>query len=213
MKILSVNIGPLCEITRSRKKVKSGIFKKPVENAIKVHGLGLEGDHQANKKLHGGTDKAICAYPAEHYDFWRDELVKPDLSFGDFGENLTTYGLMEDAVCLGDRFRIGSAEVAVTQPREPCVTLNTRFGLVDLAIRFQKSGRSGFYFSVVKEGSINRGDAIECVFKDENRVSVSEFNRVLNGCSGVEDIMHRASEVRVLPQKLKDRLLKQLSGL
>ena len=213
MKLLSVNIGSLREVMRNGKKIQSGIFKQPVEGPIKVQSLGLEGDYQANKKLHGGADKALCVYPAEHYNLWRDELMNPDLSFGDFGENLTILGLKEDMVCIGDRFRIGSAEVAVTQPREPCVTLNTRFGLVDLAIRFQKSGRSGFYFSVVKEGSINRGDAIECVFKDENRVSVSEFNRVLNGCSGVEDIMHRASEVRVLPQKLKDRLLKQLSGL
>ena len=197
----------MCEILRNGKKVKSGIFKQPIKGSIKVNRLGLEGDYQANKKLHGGIQKAICIYPAEHYDLWREELGRPDLSFGDFGENLTTFGLMEDDVCLGDRFRIGSAEMVVTQPREPCVTLNARLDIVDLSIRFRKSGRSGFYFSVAKEGILNNGDAIEYVFKDENRVSVSEFNQVINREPGVEDIMRRASKVGVLPQKLKDKFL------
>ena len=213
MKVLSVNIGSLCEVIRNGKKVQSGIFKKPVEGPIKVCSLGLEGDYQANKKLHGGVDKAICVYPAEHYDLWKDELGRRDLSFGDFGENLTTFGLMENEVCLGDRFRIGSVELAVTQSREPCITLNARFGLVDLAMHFQNSGRSVFYFSVVKEGSLSSGDKIECVFKDKNKVFVSEFNHVLNGGSGVEDIIRRASKVSALPKKLQDRLLKRLSSL
>ena len=197
----------MCEILRNGKKVKSGIFKQPIKGSIKVNRLGLEGDYQANKKLHGGIQKAICIYPAEHYDLWRKELGRPDLSFGDFGENLTTFGLTEDKVCLGDRFRIGSAEMVVTQPREPCITLNARLDIMDLSIRFQKSGRSGFYFSVAKEGILNNGDAIEYVFKDENRVSVSEFNQVINREPGVEDIMRRASKVGVLPQKLKDKFL------
>ena len=197
----------MCEILRNGKKVKSGIFKQPIKGSIEVNRLGLEGDYQANKKLHGGIHKAICIYPAEHYDLWREELGRPDLSFGDFGENLTTFGLMEDAVCLGDRFRIGAAEMGVTQPREPCITLNARLDIMDLSIRFRKSGRSGFYFSVAKEGILNNGEAIEYVFKDENRVSVSEFNQVINREPGVEDIMRRASKVGVLPQKLKDKFL------
>ena len=207
MKTLSINIGSLRDILRNGKKIKTGIFKQPTEDSIEVNRLGLRGDDQANRKLHGGIHKAICIYPAEHYDLWREELGRPDLSLGDFGENLTTFGLMEDAVCLGDRFRIGSAEMVVTQPREPCVTLNARLDIVDLSIRFRKSGRSGFYFSVAKEGILNNGDAIEYVFKDENRVSVSEFNQVISREPGVEDIMRRASKVGVLPQKLKDKFL------
>jgi len=213
MKLLSINVGSLCEVLRNGKKVQSGIFKKPVEGPIKLYSLGLQGDYQANKKLHGGADKAVCVYPAEYYDLWRNELMKPELSFGDFGENFTTLGLRENTVCIGDRFRIGAAEVIVTQPREPCVTLNARFGLVDLAKRFQSSGRSGFYFSVIKEGTLSRGDEIKCVFKDKNKVFVSEFNHVLNGSSGVEDIVRRASKVSALPKKLKNKLLKRLSSL
>ena len=208
MKVLSVNIGSLNIVLRNGKKVKSGIFKKPMGGSIEVNSLGFEGDCQANKKLHGGIEKAICVYPAEHYEAWRSELRRPDLSYGDFGENLTTLGLLEHEVCLGDRFRIGSAELVVTQPREPCVTLNARIGLIDLSARFKKSGRSGFYFSVVKEGTLSSGDIIKPISKDENRVSVSEFNQVINRAPEIEDIIHRASKVNDLPQKLKNKFLK-----
>ena len=208
MKVLSVNIGSLNIVLRNGKKIKSGIFKKPMEGSVEVNSLGFEGDCQANKKLHGGIEKAICVYPAEHYEAWRNELRRPDLSYGDFGENLTTLGLLEDEVCLGDRFRIGSAEVVVTQPREPCLTLNARIGLIDLSAHFKKSGRSGFYFSVVKEGTLSSGDIIKPISKDENRVSVSEFNQVINGVPEIEDIINRASKVNDLPQKLKNKFLK-----
>ena len=208
MKVLSVNIGSLNVVLRNGKKVKSGIFKKPMEGSIEVSSLGFEGDCQANKKLHGGIEKAICVYPAEHYEAWRKELRRFDLSYGDFGENLTTLGLLENEVCLGDRFRIGSAELIATQPREPCVTLNARIGLIDLSTRFRKSGRSGFYFSVVKEGTLSSGDLIKSISKDKNRVSVSEFNQVINGVPEIEDIINRASKVNDLPQKLKNKFLK-----
>ena len=208
MKVLSVNIGSLNVVLRNGKKVKSGIFKKPMEGSIEASSLGFEGDCQANKKLHGGIEKAICVYPSEHYEAWRSELRRPDLSYGDFGENLTTLGLLENEVCLGDRFRIGSAELIATQPREPCVTLNARIGLIDLSARFRKSGRSGFYFSVVKEGTLSSGDLIKFVSKDENRVSISEFNKVISGAPGIEDIIQRASKVDALPQKFKNKLLK-----
>ena len=208
MKVLSVNIGSLNVVLRNGKKVKSGIFKKPMEGSVEVNSLGFEGDYQANKKLHGGIEKAICVYPAEHYEAWRKELRRSDLFYGDFGENLTTLGLLENDVCLGDRFRIGSAEIVVTQPREPCITLNARLGIIDLSARFRNSGRSGFYFSVVKEGAVSTGDFIKLVSKDENRVSISEFNQVINGVSEIGDIIHRASKVNALPQKLKNKLLK-----
>jgi MOSC domain-containing protein YiiM len=160
MKVLSVNVGSLQKMLRNGKKIQTGIFKKSTEGPINVKWLGLEGDQQANKKLHGGIDKAICVYPSEYYELWKEELGKPDLSFGDFGENLTTFGLLEDDIYLGDRLRIGSVEVVVTQPREPCITLNVRLGRKDLSALIRKSGRSGFYFSVEKEGILKNGDSI-----------------------------------------------------
>ena len=209
MKVLSINVGSLQEMLRNGKKIQTGIYKKSTESSIKVKRLGLEGDQQANTKLHGGIDKAICVYPSEYYDLWKKELGTPGLSFGDFGENLTTEGLLEDNVYLGDRLRIGSIEVVVTQPREPCITLNVRLGRKDLSSLIRKSGRSGFYFSVEKEGTLKNGDLIQCISKDENGVSVLEFNRVINRMSGVNKIIERASKVNALPQRLKDKFLKR----
>ena len=207
MKVLSVHVGSLQEMLRNGKKIQTGIFKQPTEGPIEVKRLGLEGDQQANKKLHGGIYKAICVYPSEHYDLWKEELGKPDLSFGDFGENLTTVGLMERDIHLGDRLRIGSVEIVVTHPREPCITLNARLDTKDLSARIRKSGRSGFYFSVMKEGIIKNGDSIEYINRDENRVTVSDFNRIINGEPEVADIIFRASKIDALPSRLKSQFL------
>ncbi len=207
MKVLSVQVGSLQEMLRNGKKIRTGIFKRKTEGPIKVTRLGLEGDDQGNKKLHGGIYKAICVYPSEHYDHWKEELGNPGLSFGDFGENLTTAGLMEGDIYLGDRLRIGSAELVVTQPREPCITLNARLSTKDISARIRKSGQSGFYFSVVEEGIIKNGDSIEYVNRDENRVTVSDFNQIINGESEVADIIFRASKIDALPPKLKDQFL------
>ena len=207
MKVLSVHVGSLQEMLRNGKKIQTGIYKRKTEGPIKVTRLGLEGDDQANKKLHGGIYKAICVYPSEHYDLWKEELGKPDLSFGDFGENLTTVGLMEGDICLGDRLRIGSVEIVVTHPREPCITLNARLDTKDLSVRIRKSGRSGFYCSVEREGTIENGDSIEYISRDENKVSVSDFNRIINGETEVADIIFRASKIDALPPRLKGQFL------
>ena len=207
MKVLSVHVGSLQEMLRNGKKIQTGIFKQPTEGPIEVKQLGLEGDQQANKKLHGGVYKAICVYPSEHYDLWKEELGNPGLSFGDFGENLTTAGLMEGDICLGDRLRIGSVEIVVTQPREPCITLNARLDTKDLSARIRKSGRSGFYCSVEREGTIENGDSIEYISRDENKVSVSDFNRIINGETEVADIIFRASKIDALPPRLKGQFL------
>ena len=207
MKVLSVHVGSLQEMLRNGKKIRTGIYKQKTEGPIKVTRLGLEGDDQANKKLHGGIYKAICVYPSEHYDLWKEELGKPDLSFGDFGENLTTVGLMERDIHLGDRLRIGSVEIVVTHPREPCITLNARLDTKDLSVRILKSGRSGFYFSVEREGTIKNGDSIEYINRDENRVTVSDFNRIINGEPEIADIIFRASKIDALPSRLKSQFL------
>ena len=207
MKVLSVHVGSLQEMLRNGKKIQTGIFKQPTEGPIEVKRLGLEGDQQANKKLHGGIYKAICVYPSEHYDLWKEELGNPGLSFGDFGENLTTAGLMEGDICLGDRLRIGSVEMVVTQPREPCITLNARLDTKDLSARIRKSGRSGFYCSVEREGTIENGDSIGYISRDENKVSVSDFNRIINGETEVADIIFRASKIDALPPRLKSQFL------
>src|SRR3954462_2178298 len=120
MRVVSVNVGmPKTRIWKGR-YVSTAIFKEPVEGRVPLRRLNLDGDAQADLTVHGGRDKAVYAYPVEHYDFWRDQLPGRELPFGVFGENLTTEGLREDEVCVGDEFVVGTARLVVTQPRMPC---------------------------------------------------------------------------------------------
>ena len=156
--LLIGEIAPLGE-----KQAPSGIDKKPVERALFLSHTGFTGDNQADTKHHGGPDKAVHHYPRDHYDAWREEIGDNTLldSPGAFGENLSTLGLNEETVALGDVFRLGNAILEVSQGRQPCWKLNSRFGVRDMALRVQKSGRTGWYYRVLQEGQVAPGDALE----------------------------------------------------
>jgi MOSC domain-containing protein YiiM len=128
---------------------------------VAVGELNLEGDRQADLRVHGGSSKSVYVYPSEHYDFWRSELPETELPWGAFGENLTTDGLLETEVRRGDRLRIGTAEFGVTVPRYPCYKLGIRFQRSDILRRFAQSGRSGFYLTILQTGSLAADDEIE----------------------------------------------------
>ena len=132
MKIISVNVGLPRAVIWKGMNVATGIFKTPVDGLVKIDRLNLTGDQQADLTVHGGTDKAVYAYPAEHYEYWRRELPDVTFSWGQFGENLTTEGLSEDILYIGDRLRVGSTILMVTQPRMPCYKLALRFGRDDM---------------------------------------------------------------------------------
>ena len=140
--------------------------------------LNLDGDRQADLTVHGGEFKAVYCYPAEHYDYWKKELLGRELPPGVFGENFTTEGLLEDAVHIGDRFAIGSAEVIVTQPRLPCYKLGVRFQSEDMVKRFLVSRRTGFYLAVTLEGEVGAGDEIKSLGRDANDVPVAEITNL-----------------------------------
>ncbi len=176
-RLISVNVGAPREVVGRKKTVTTSIFKEPVEGRVVLRRLNLDGDRQADLSVHGGANKAVYAYAAEHYDYWRKELPHMDLPWGMFGENFTTEGLLDDAVRIGDRFRVGSAEVVVTQPRLPCYKLGIRFGRADMVKRFMVSGRTGFYFAVLKEGEVGAGDPIELISRDEGNVTVAQIVR------------------------------------
>lgn len=161
MKVISVNVGMPRIVEFRGEPVATGIFKAPVTGEVKVNELNLEGDGQADLRVHGGLDKAVYVYPSENYGFWREQLPGVELPWGAFGENLTIDGLLESDVRPGDRLRIGSAEFAVTQPRYPCYKLGIKFGRSDMVRRFAKSGLTGFYLSVAKTGELQAGDTIE----------------------------------------------------
>src|SRR5260370_20195642 len=160
MQIISINVGLPREVEWRGRLVETGIFKQPVAGRVRIGRLNVEGDRQADLTVHGGADKAIYVYPSEHYAFWQEELPDIDLPWGTFGENFTTTGLLESDVHIGDRFRAGSSELVVTQPRMPCFKLGIRFGRPDMVKRFLRSGRTGFYLRVEREGDAAAGDAI-----------------------------------------------------
>jgi len=174
-KVISLNVGLPRTVNFHRQAVTTGIFKEPVKGRIKLRKLNLDGDKQADLTVHGGLDKALYAYPAEHYDYWKERLPKMKLPWGMFGENLTTEGLLEDQVNIGDVFRIGSSEVVVTQPRMPCYKLGVKFGRMDIVWQFMDSKLTGIYFRVQKEGEVGAGDAIELIGRDENNVTVKDI--------------------------------------
>ena len=210
MKLLSVNVGLPREIEWKGKLVRTSIFKAPVPGRVRVSQLNLEGDQQSDLSVHGGIDKAVYAYPSEHYSFWRKELPGMDLPWGVFGENLTTEGLLEEAVHIGDRFRVGSAEFAVTQPRMPCFKLGIRFDRPDIVKRFLQSGRSGFYFAVLKEGEVTAGDSIELLKGDEHGVTVADIVNLYGRDAANRELLRRVSELPSLPESWRDYFRKRL---
>jgi MOSC domain-containing protein YiiM len=210
MKIISVNVGLPREVNWKGRSVTTGIFKEPVEGAIKVRSLNLDGDRQADLTVHGGRDKAVYAYASEHYDYWRTELPEMSLPFGMFGENLTTEGLFENTVNIGDRMRIGTSLFEVTQPRMPCYKLALKFGRDDIIKRFLQSERSGIYFAVLEEGEIKAGDAIDFISRDENRVTVTDIAHLYTSEKGNLDLLRRAIKVEALPESWRDYFLERL---
>ena len=160
VRVISVNVGRPREVEWHGRTVRTSIWKEPVAGRLRVARLNIDGDEQSDLTVHGGASKAVYAYPAEHYAFWRTELPGTGLPWGAFGENLTIEGLLETDVLIGDRMRIGSAELAVTQRRMPCFKLGIRFGDDGMVKRFMQSQRTGFYFAVTREGEIGSGDEI-----------------------------------------------------
>jgi MOSC domain-containing protein YiiM len=173
MKVLQVNVGQPRQAPYRGKLVWTAIYKEPVDGPVRVGELNLEGDKQADLRVHGGYFKAVYVYPSEHYPFWRAEYPGIDIPYGMFGENLTTEGILETEAMIGDRYRIGSAEFIVTQPRVPCFKLGIRFGRFDILKRFARSGRSGFYLAIDKQGNIAAGDRIELLSREPQTASIS----------------------------------------
>lgn len=209
MKLISVCVGLPREVDWKGKSVTTGIFKQPVSGRVMVRSLNLDGDQQADLTVHGGVEKAIYAYPMEHYAYWQQELPDEALPWGAFGENLTVEGLLETTVNIGDRFRIGNTKVMVTQPRFPCFKLNLKFGRDDMVKRFLSSRLSGIYFSVLQEGEIGAGDAIKLVERDEHNITVADIVRIYVR-EADDDLVRRAIEVPALADDLKTHFQQQI---
>jgi MOSC domain-containing protein YiiM len=210
MSLLSINVGLPREVGYQGKTVTTSIFKSPVSGRVRVTALNVEGDRQSDLSVHGGVDKAVYIYPSEHYEFWRNELPGTTLSWGAFGENLTTLGLDESTMHIGDTLRIGTAEFSISQPRMPCFKLGIRFGRPDILKRFLQSGRTGFYLRVQREGDIQAGDPITVLSRDEQAITVSDIVGLYTAHKSNQDLLRRVTELPALPEDWRDFFRKQL---
>lgn len=183
MRLLSIQVGKpqtFAATSENETEWTSGIDKRTVSGPIAVHRENLEGDAQANLRVHGGPDKAICVYPSEHYSHWSTLLDLP-LPPGSFGENFTTAGLLESDLCIGDTFTIGSAILQITQPRQPCWKLARRWNFESLPIRVQETGYTGFYFRVLQTGTVQAGQTFELTSRPNPSFSLDLANRLMHG--------------------------------
>jgi len=213
VKILSLQLARPKLIAYQGNTISTGIFKQPVSGPVRLRTLNLDGDRQADLSVHGGPNKAVYGYPSEHYPFWRQELPDMDLPWGMFGENFTTTGLAEDELHVGDRFQIGSAMVMIRQPRTPCYKLAAKFQRDDILERFLLSGRSGFYFSVEQEGSVEAGDAFKPLERNHDGITISEVNGLIVLDRYNRDLLHKAVATSALPDHWRELFSERLSRL
>ena len=206
--VVSVNVGMPRAVQWQGRPVLTSIFKNPVDGAVHVGASNLDGDRQADPSVHGGRHKAVYLYPAEHYAGWRGMLG--DLPWGAFGENLTTTGLTEGAVSVGDRLRVGTAELVVTQPRLPCFKLGIRFGRPDIERRFLASGSTGFYLSVTREGEVRSGDAVTVAERAAGSATIAEVVSLFQTDRPDRALLRRLVALAALPDGLRARFRKQL---
>jgi MOSC domain-containing protein YiiM len=210
MKLVAISVGGPREVQWRGRSVQTSIFKTPVSRRVHVTRGNIEGDQQSDLSVHGGPEKAVYAYPAEHYNFWRRELADAELTWGAFGENFTIEGLLEDDVWIGDRYRVGTVELVVTQPRMPCYKLAIRFERPDMVKRFHQSRRSGFYLAVEREGEVGAGDAIERFARDERRLTVADVVALYATDSANQPLLENASDHPSLPAAWREYFRKRL---
>ena len=204
--MISLNVARPRLVLYKGQSINTGIFKEPIAGAVALRTLNLDGDRQADLSVHGGPYKAVYGYPSEHYEFWRQELPEANLSWGAFGENFTTEGLLERDLHVGDRLQIGAAIVMVRQPRTPCYKLAAKFQRDDMIARFLHSGCSGFYFSVEQEGVVQAGDVFEFLSREPEAVTVAELNQLFVDDKYNRELLEKAIASPALTEDWRDYL-------
>src|SRR5512143_3323545 len=211
LRVVSVNVGMPREIRWKGRTVVTAIVKTPVAGRVAVRRLNVDGDRQADLSVHGGADKAVYIYAAEHYDAWRRELKRQELPWGSFGENLTLAGgFLEASVCVGDRFRAGTAELMAVQPRLPCYKLGIQFGTQRFLRRFAQSGRFGIYCRVVKEGTVAAGDPVEYTARQADGLTIDRLGGLILDRRPDMELLERALSAEELPERLREHFRERL---
>ena len=210
MKLLSVNVSQPKEVSYNGERIKTGIFKEPVSGRTMMRRLNLDGDGQGDPSVHGGVHKAVYVYPMEHYDYWKHELGRKDLTYGQFGENLTVEGLLEETVHIGDVFRVGEALVEVSQPRVPCFKLGIKMRNPRIVKPFLASERVGFYVRVLEEGEVGAGDAIERTKVGEGQMTVKEIVHLRHFDTANTEAAEKAANLPALTPSWRDSFMEIL---
>jgi MOSC domain-containing protein YiiM len=199
-KVVSVNVGEQRDVEWFGRVVRTAIWKSPVDGRVEVRGVNLAGDDQADRRVHGGPDKAVYAYAVEDYAWWTEQ--GDDVGPGTFGENLTTEGIDLSGAVLGERWRVGSVVLEVAQPREPCFKLGIRMGSAAFKDRFADADRPGAYLRIVEEGDVGAGDTIEVVEHPEHGLTVVDLLHAT--AEGTPDALTRLLAVDAVPEGWKD---------
>ncbi len=212
MQLLSVNISEPIELEFDGKTIKTGILKRPESSPLFVSPFNIEGDGQADLVNHGGEHKAVYGLSANHYDYWRRELAMPQLTFGQFGENLTISDLDEKALCIGDHIQIGDCVLEVSQPRVPCAKLGYALKIKMMPKLFIQHGFTGIYFKVITTGTIQSGMSVKRIYRHPEQVSVYDlFNAYFDkSFSNAQDVMNRAQQISVLADEWQEKVLSRL---
>lgn len=204
MKLLSVNVSQPKEVSYNGKRIKTGIFKEPLSGRTMMRRLNIDGDGQGDLSVHGGVHKAVYIYPIEHYDYWKQELDRDDLTYGKFGENLTVEGMSEDTVHIGDIFRVGEALVEVSQPRVPCFKLGIKMGNPQIVKPFLESKRVGFYVRVLEEGEVGAGDVIKRIKIGAGQMTVKEIVHLRHLDTTNTEAVEKAANLPALTPSWRD---------
>jgi MOSC domain-containing protein YiiM len=210
--VLSVNVGQRVEVPHRGGMVATGIFKGPIAGRAMVSPLGVDGDVQADRSVHGGADKAVYLYGWDAYEWWMQELGHR-LQPGEFGENLTVTTLDERLVHVGDRFRVGGALMELTTPREPCFKLGIRMGDPGFLKRFARAGRTGAYARVLEEGEVGAGDRIERVAQAADQPTIAELHRLFAFAHDDVAELRRAIAAPALPEGWRKMFLKHVERI
>ncbi|MFW5446864.1 MAG: MOSC domain-containing protein [Methylophagaceae bacterium] len=208
MELVSVNVSLPVEVEYNNKIISTGIFKQPVSTTT-ISQLGLAGDQQVDLENHGGEHKAVYGFSAHHYDYWRTELNNPDLSYGQFGENLTISDLDEATLCIGDQIQIGNCVLEITQPRVPCFKLGIAIGRREMPKLFVKHGATGIYFRIIKTGEVISGMPVKQTYQHPKQLSVQTLFKAYFDKDFVNatDVMNIAANIVELSDEWHEKVI------
>ncbi|MBO6533537.1 MAG: MOSC domain-containing protein [Muricauda sp.] len=208
MKVISTNLGEPTKINWNGKQTLTGIYKYPVDQPIYLDTEDVQGDTVVDRKYHGGIYKACYLFSADHYDYWKAKYPQLEWDWGMFGENLTIQGLDESQLRIGSTYRLGTALVQISQPREPCYKLGIRFGDQEILKQFIDHGRPGTYIRVLEPGTVSKGDSMELVTASESPLTIAQFYELLFAKEKDQHVLQQAVHNEALPLAKREKLQK-----